>query len=121
MNDDYFGTQVSKTDPFVKKILAHTFPNYRGRKIRLRTGVKTFAFDDANWSGGSRTVYKLINSQTWETMRIDSSQAPWSPYMAQARESRPLPPNAVVVEHIMFQGKDCGIRINVAEGTALPA
>jgi hypothetical protein len=102
--------QVKKAD--VASIVAATFPEYRGRKIKLAAVEKT-SLHDLNWSGGSRSVYR---SCTTDGLYIGSSAkanavAPW--VNAAEGQTVPIPQGAVLVRHSMFCGKDTGLTIYV--------
>jgi hypothetical protein len=47
--------KVKKAD--VARIIAATFPDYRGQKIRVRPATSE-SLQDLNWSGGSRSQYR---------------------------------------------------------------
>lgn len=109
-------TALSRSMPGVKALLAATFPSYRGRTIKART-QETVDFFDSYWDGGSRTVYVLVNIESGQIMPLRSLEAPWSATADQKRERRPLPKNALIAEHVVFCGRDLGVRFIVHPDT----
>ena len=101
------------------KIIAATFPNYKGRKIRLER-AESIRFTDTNWDGGSRNTYAAMafdgRSENLDLSRV----APWSNPIE--GRSFPLPPGYLIVEHSIFCGQDMGLRIymNPASAGELP-
>jgi len=84
------------------------FPTYRGRKFKMIFTDKV-TFYDTNWSGGTRNQYVAVNSDGRTAML--HAPAPWvNPVEGKTVE---LPENAVIVEHTIFCGDDCGLRIYV--------
>lgn len=92
----------------VKKVLAITYPDYKGRTFRLEFKEKYYP---ANfWSGGTRDYFTVleqhpdgIKATSWGT----------NPFLNDAHEPFEIPLNAIVVERTYFCGKDLGIRIYV--------
>lgn len=103
---------LSRSEPTVKDLLQKTFPFYRGRKISLETCEK-LSFSDINWDGGSCTSYVLINRDNGDAIPVSSANAPWTKFAADARATQDFPENAIVAAHIIFCGKDVGVRFMV--------
>ena len=91
----------------VRDIIDATFPEYRGRKIRV-VFEDTMCFWDTNWGGGTRNVYKSLASDG-RTASLNVP-APWVNVIE--GQSTFIPRDALVVEHSIFCGKDAGITIH---------
>ena len=87
-------------------ILSRSFPDYKGRTIRVEF-TETMTFSDTNWGGGSRSYYEAIRSDGKHERLPNFS--PWN-NPAEGRRI-PLTPDVLIVEHSIFCGKDCGITI----------
>lgn len=93
----------------VWSIVSKVFPHYRGRKFVIEV-TERVAFYDTNWSGGTRNKYAAVRLEDGKTDSINAP-APWvNPVEGKAV---PMLPGVIVVEHSIFQGKDCGIRLHV--------
>lgn len=100
-------TVLKVTRKQAASILAATFPEYRGRSIKV-VFENTITFYDTNWGGGTRNVYKAIASDG----RVAQLQVP-APWLNMVEgKSVEIPQNALVVEHSDFCGHDCGITIH---------
>ena len=97
----------------VLAIVNATFPQYRGRKIRVAPAEKV-GLHGLNWSGGSRSVYRActLDGQFLGSSAKYNMMAPWDSRQVEG-QSLPLMPGACVVEHSYFCGKDSGLRIYV--------
>jgi len=97
--------KVKKSE--VAPIVEYAFPNYTGRKFSVEAAERV-TFYDTNWGGGTRNVYVALNMDTSKGGRF-IAPAPWvNPLEGKTYD---LPENVVIVEHSIFCGKDCGIRI----------
>ncbi len=96
---------VKLTRPQAKQVLAITFPEYRGRKIKVEFTDKVW-FDDLYWSGGTRAKYVILRSDG--SSRLVPTSNPWSDNRNPCVD---LPNSVVVVQHLMFCGQDMGITI----------
>lgn len=96
----------------VDQIIRATFPEYRGRKIRVYPAEAVYVHD-LNWSGGTRSRYRActLDGKSLGGMDRYNAMAPW----VNPAEGAKLPTmaGACVVEHTIFCGKDAGIRIAV--------
>jgi len=101
---------LSRSNPDVKRLLAITFPEYRGRKIRLTITDRPMRLANY-WDGGTRSYYKAVDLNTGRV--ADPSSATGNPFNGLAHVEFSIPPAVAVVEHIIFQGKDCGLEIHV--------
>ena len=89
-----------------KPILDATFPDYKGRTIKIEF-TEQVHFYDTNWSGGTCNRYAAIRSDGFHlNLR---APAPWDNYIEGTKAV--LPVDALVVEWSHFCGKDCGITI----------
>ena len=101
---------VSRTDAFVGRILAATYPDYRGRKIFIVP--QAYPLDVRSyWDGGSRSYYTFLNLATFERAAMPAQSA-FDRQLAGA-DSVTLPTGIACIEHVIFCGKDLGIRIHV--------
>lgn len=98
--------KVKKTEAW--PLVSKTFPDYTGRKFKVKFAEK-LTFWDTNWDGGSRNVYAAV-SIDGRTGRF-SAPAPWvNPLEGKIVE---LSPSFAVVEHSTFCGHDMGITIHL--------
>jgi len=103
--------------PIIQKIIKGTFPDYNGRKISIRV-AKSFV-PDQSWSGGSRTIWKLVrmDGKVYDPGHSLSSGPFNSP---QAFTHFDIPDGCMIVQHSIFCGKDTGISILVKKMDLLP-
>jgi len=87
-------------------ILRKTFPNYAGRKITVEF-TESVTFYDTNWGGGTKNTYRFIRSDG-KTAAFDAPAPSSNPVEG---KTIALPPDILVVCHVIFCGKECGIRI----------
>jgi hypothetical protein len=109
-NDNGDKMKVKKSD--IAGIVKATFPEYKGRKFGLRP-VETVMFTDLNYSGGTRNKYRACTTsgESIESKFNLNAMPPWAnPFEGKRVE---LPAGAVVVEHSMFCGQDCGLTVYV--------
>jgi len=97
--------------PEVKAIAQAAFPAYTGRKFRVCEFSSPMRLD-SNWEGGSRSYYAVLDLVSLRGITIQENGTPFSNGGKIERISE-LPLNACVVEHVLFCGKDLGIRIYV--------
>ncbi len=109
---------LTGTEALVRGICAAAFPSYSGRKFSL--DVRETIDVRSSWEGGSRSSFVFVHL---DTMRA-SSEVP-----AQSAFDRPikgadavrLPDGVACVEHVIFCGKDLGLRIHVNPQTVNPS
>jgi hypothetical protein len=87
-------------------VLSKTFPEYRGRTIKVEFTDKV-TFYDTNWGGGSRNFYHAVRADGRDSRLV--VPAPW--VNAIEGKSIELPADVLIVEHTIFCGQDCGITI----------
>lgn len=101
--------KVSKSDKAIKAIIRATFPEWKGRKVRVEVAT-TYSMENF-WDGGSRCY---VQAYSLEHARAAAPVAAASnPFRAQAHATVEIPAGVVMVEHHIFQGKDAGITIYV--------
>lgn len=102
---------VTVADPSVRALVHSAFPEYKGRKIKVEAqsyplNVRSY------WSGGSISYFCMVRMADCKVMPIPQNGTPF--------DGGPIAPNGVwvprgfaIVEHVLFCGKDLGIRIHV--------
>jgi hypothetical protein len=96
----------------VQNIIRATFPNYAGKKVSVQ-GAEEVMITDLNWTGGSRTRYAACTLDGQPTGNADAGNA--APPFRNPVEGKtvPIPQGFALVAHVMFCGKDLGLRIHV--------
>jgi len=97
----------------VPKAWKAAFPAYKGRKFSLQVS-ETVDMGQGYWSGGSRSSYVAVNLANGH--REAASSLLRNPFRGGADPKLndvPLNPGYIVVEHIIFCGKDLGLRFHV--------
>lgn len=102
--------KVARQD--VAAIVAATFPSYKGRKFRI-AAKDAVSLQDLNWSGGTRSQYRGCTLDGKSSGAADgyNARAPWDNPAEGA--TIPIPVGFALVEHVIFCGKDLGLRIYV--------
>jgi len=96
----------------VEQIVNATFPEYRGRKIKIdASGSVTFT--DLNWSGGTRSQYRACSLAGDKSGNMDpyNNAAPWANPAEGGIVS--IPVGHCVVEHSICCGRDIGLIVHV--------
>ena len=83
---------------------------YRGCKYQANI-TEILSLSNMQWDGGSRNSYMAINLATGEQKPL-SDPRPWPQNMS-ALPDYPMKSGVVVAQHIIFCGKDLGIRFHV--------
>ena len=101
--------KIRKAD--VPAACLRAFPEYRGRKYAVEIeSTGTMRLWNAYWSGGTKSDYVAVNLRTGE---IDAADAVISnPFAVPHALEITIPEGMVIVEHVRFCGKDCGLRIH---------
>ena len=107
---------VNPADASIARIISATYPNYRGQKAQITTG-ETYT-PQGYWSGGSKTYAVAYNLETGAVSPL--SRATENPMNGAAHVTVEIPAGAAIVEHVLFQGKDLGIRIIVHPDNLAP-
>ena len=101
---------MDKHTQLVKKLATLAFPDYKGRKFKVREAKRYYMQN--YWDGGSRNYCVAINLQTGTLQQPDAStQTPWN---GAANAVFDIPQHIGILERCIFQGKDCGITLYVA-------
>ena len=100
-------------DPAARQLISKTFPDYKGRDVKLEVVEPLYEFSDliSMWDSGYKDEYRLINLQTNEVMKppvIDGRVAPFK-----------LPPNFALIER-SFMGTRQGVTIWLTKDNATP-
>ncbi len=85
---------------YLNELLARTFPDYNGRKISAEIASRYFVSNA--WDGGTRNECVALWMATGQIAQAQAEQyGTWIE----------IPPGVAIIEHAIFQGHDCGIRI----------
>ena len=109
---------LKRSDKTVAQLLALTFPNYTGRKIKAV--AKETLFLDSTMDDGSGSYWAIVNLATMEVYRVPMV----SPMTAHMKGSQSLEwnlawgktetkPNFAYVTHNYFCGQETGITIYI--------
>ena len=96
----------------IRDILEASFPDYKGRKFRIRVEEKYFMSN--YWSGGSRTYVKALGLKSGKLVAVEPDWKTTNPMRPEAHAEFFIPSNIILVEHTFFCGKDLGISIVVS-------
>jgi hypothetical protein len=96
---------VRRSDPMIRRILAATFPDYRGRKVRISLVDDRPISLDYHRSGGSRDVARMVRIADG-AIGAPALSSPWNDSGAVV-----VPPGHLLVVHSHFLGSDAGIAI----------
>ena len=99
---------IEKPDALIKKIIAATFPKYKGRKIKVSTSIPSCL--DSYWDGGSRDYYAFYCLDNGRTHDVHSNHPVFERGQPRDLEDG-LPLRLVIVCHSYFRGKDMGLTI----------
>ena len=110
-------TKISRSNPAIKALLAATFPDYKGRKIRICVPECRVQFDQ-NGGGGTYDRVMALRLEDGATARLPRL-APWTDEaVAMANDGVDVPPGMLLVVWSRFCGADLGITIYAAPATA---
>lgn len=107
---------LTGNEPMVRRIVAATYPQYRGRKYRLRVAERVNAA--SYWDGGSRSYFVFLDLATMEARQAPAQSA--FDQEVKGLDVAPLGQNVVCVEHKIFCGRDMGITIHVHPNEVAP-
>lgn len=113
--NDYSGIALSRSNAMVKRIIAATFPEYNGRKIKARLWTAPRVLDNY-WDGGSRSFYKAIRVEDGALADFGTD----NPFHAVTHAPVDLPEGVLLVEHVIFCGKDLGLTVWAREAASQP-
>jgi hypothetical protein len=97
---------VSRSVPAVKAVLSATFPDYRGRKVRVALWSSPLHLD-LSWSGGTVDKVALVD---FHRGRVGHLRVP-APWSHGAADPVDCPPGALLVVRSYFCGTDAGVTI----------
>lgn len=101
--------KASRSDKAIGAILAACYPEWTGRKVRIRIAVNYQMSD--YWSEGSRNFVRAYDLTTGKVAEaIGLAQIPMS-HLAHAIVA--IPTGVLLVEHSIFCGKDAGVTVHV--------
>lgn len=102
--------KVSKSDKSVKRVCEAAFPEYKGRTIRVEVATRPLDVADY-WDGGTRSYFVFLEVATLRKLEVPSQGM--NDRKVKGASAVPVPEGFVCVEHSIFQGHDCGLRIYV--------
>jgi hypothetical protein len=108
---------ISPKDEKVNRVIRAAFPDYNGNKCRVEFTESSVNMS-SYWDGGTRSYFAIVRLSDCQVMSIPQQSA----YDKQLRgvDSFDIPAGFVVVEHIIFCGKDMGLKIHArADGSNL--
>lgn len=100
---------ASLKDPLVKSVVQTAFPNYRGRKIRIRYQVKSISLR-SYWDGGSKDTFVVMRLVDKKAVKAPTSHPVFDHW--DGVDNFEIPEGFIVVEHSIFCGRDAGITIH---------
>ena len=96
----------------IRPIIDATFPEYRGPKASVRIqATAEYSAADLSWQDGSKTEVKALRNINGELVVADLNALSMS---NTASFYGVIPPDFMLVEHVIFCGKDLGIRCVVS-------
>ena len=96
-------------DDFSRRIAHAAFPSYNGKKFEVR--AQSYPLNcRSSWQGGSRSYYVFVNLANMQASPEMPAQSAFDPEVKELNAVT-LPEGVVCVEHVIFCGKDLGIRI----------
>lgn len=104
--NDYSGETLSRANPLVKRLLAATFPQYKGRKIKARLWRGPMQLQNY-WDGGSRSYYVAVRIVDGAV----SDFATDNPFERSSHEPVDLPVGVILVERSIFMGRESGLTV----------
>lgn len=100
--------EVSFNTPEIADIVIAAFPDSASQRRNVKVDTRTHVRPLDYWDGGSRTYCRFVALATHQVVAAPAI----NPLVARAPEYE-LPHGIVMVEHVIFQGKDLGYRINI--------
>lgn len=99
--------------PDVERVIRAAFPSWKGRRVRFNA-TESLQLCGMYWDGGSRSEYVAV---ALGTLQVSApSQANRNPPQfggPRIAPTVPVPVGAVIVEHVIFCGKDVGVYLHV--------
>jgi hypothetical protein len=106
--------KLDRLPPELRVIKEVTFPDYTGKKFEVLPLSKAPKDLSSYWEGGSRNYYALYNLNTGEALSVGTRHPFFEADKPVPYVSR-YPENIVLVEHVIFQGKDLGLTFYIHE------
>jgi hypothetical protein len=123
LTESYRVIHIDKPDDFIKKIIRHTFPRFKGRKVRVIINDPNRRFSvNSNWDSGYRTLYMGINLNTFQTVQIGDPMM--HPARREAWQEVTIPYNTALVAYGQNGSSPDTLEINIRNDNAanlLPA
>lgn len=107
--------KLARSNKEVKSLLQATYPEYKGRKIRLETR-DTYQMENY-WSGGTKHEVMAYDLATGKVSYPNGNTT--NPMTGIAHSEITIPDGVALVEHTIFCGHDIGITIMVNSNTAV--
>ena len=107
--------EFKKSDPKVAWLVKLCYPGYRGRRtVKVERRPSYFVHD--YWDGGSRSYASFVNLS--RRYKVSIGEVKYEHQTNGNHFNLPigkveLEPGVAVIENVIFQGKDLGIRIYV--------
>lgn len=102
--------QVTHLEP--NQVPAILRGNYSGRTFKAEV-CESATLTDTYWSGGTRSTYRMIELATGKATEPNGIAAPHHFGGTLEGKTVPVSPGFVLVEHVIFCGKDHGLRFYV--------
>jgi len=96
----------------VKEVAKAAFPDYNGKKFKVKEFPASGMDLTSYWSGGSRDYYAFVDLNTKKVAPVPQNGSGHGDGNAKVTS---LPDNIVVVEHSYFCGKDFGCTVYVGK------
>lgn len=101
----------------IKSVCGLAFPDYTGRKIKVRYSVKSLNLS-SYWDGGSRSYFRIVELSTMKVVTVPDNHPVFNKAAYDVKNVS-LPQGFVVVEHCYFCGKDLGLTIHTSDDAPL--
>ena len=100
-------TATLKKTPGLKKLIAETYPDYKGRKFFISTNVPNDL--SSYWDSGSRDYYCFADLVTGQIKEVGSNHPAFEPN--KPRTLNGLPSGMLLVKRSIFMGQESGITV----------
>ena len=107
---------TDRSDPIIDR--AARAIGYTGHKIQLYAD-ESITLQDTYWSEGGRTTYTIVHLPSGEIRPLPRFNPPQFGGPPQPIEL-PIPLDCAVIGHVIFRGKDLGLRFHVRPETLTP-
>lgn len=101
----------------VPAVILNAFSNYKGKTFEVKVAEKV-SLNNSYWSGGTKSDYVAVNLATGVKQEASGIS---SPYRLNGEIPEvDIPVGVAIVEHVIFCGKDMGLRIYIRPENATP-